>query len=252
MLFEGKMSIISMMRQMNKLTQIYKVLFRSYGAQGWWPLSDINGTNPTKTGSLRGYHIGDYSYPKDKSQIFEICVGAIATQNTSWIQSEKVILGLRNNKSLSSKVVLEMSADNLKEIMKPAGYFNQKAKKIKIMAAFLETKNYKKPTREELLGLWGIGEETADSILLYAFAKLEFVVDTYTKRIFSRLGFFAEDAKYRDVKDLFENNLSKDIKIYQEYHALIVEHAKRFCLKTKPLCSDCLLSRYCSFTKKRY
>lgn len=231
---------------MNKLTQIYDILLESYGLQGWWPLVNYKGQNPTKTGSLSGYHPGNYSYPKNKSEIFEIALGSIATQNTTWIQAEKVVMALNDLKALSAESVLLLDEKVLKDAMRPAGYFNQKTKKLKILAAFLRDTEYKEPSREELLSLWGIGEETADSILLYAFSKPEFKVDAYAKRIFSRLGFFKEKVKYSEVKELFERNVPKDFKVYQEYHALIVEHAKRSCLKNKPLCPECVLRNKCS------
>lgn len=232
---------------MNKIRKIYEILLKSYGPQGWWPLSDVYGTNPTKTGSLNGYHIGDYTYPKNQKQIFEICIGAIATQNTTWIQAEKVITSLNKLNSVTAKDVILLDDKILKDVMKPAGYFNQKTKKLKFLAEFIESRKYQTPTRKDLLSVWGVGDETADSILLYAFSEPEFVVDAYTKRIFSRLGFFASDAKYAEVKDFFETNLEKNVSVYQEYHALIVEHAKRSCLKAKPFCNSCILRRNCAF-----
>lgn len=232
---------------MNKVTKIYDVLLAAYGPQGWWPLVNVDGSNPTKTGSVSGYHPSDYSYPKNKSEIFEIAAGSIATQNTTWVQAEKVIVALNKLNALTAENLLALDDDVLKDAMRPAGYFNQKTKKLKILAAFLAESKYKTPTREELLGLWGIGEETADSILLYAFSQLEFKVDAYAKRIFSRLGFFDSRSKYSEVKAFFEENIPDDFIIYQEYHALIVEHAKRSCLKSKPLCNDCFLKQYCSY-----
>lgn len=232
---------------MNKLTEIYDILLASYGPQGWWPLVNVKGQNPTKTGSVSGYHPGNYTYPKNKSEIFEIAAGSIATQNTTWVQAEKVIIALNKLKALTAEAVLLLDEQVLQEAMRPAGYFNQKTKKLKILAAFLKDKKYKTPMRKELLSIWGIGEETADSILLYAFSEAEFKVDAYAKRIFSRLGFFEEPIKYGEVKELFETNIPKDFKLYQEYHALIVEHAKRSCLKNKPLCQGCVLRRECEY-----
>ncbi|MCC4771433.1 endonuclease III domain-containing protein [Methanosarcina sp. DH2] len=210
---------------------IYDYLFNSYGPQGWWPLTElhyIDGTNPTKTGSVRGYHPGDYTYPHTDSQQFEIICGALLTQNTSWQQVERALINLRQTNSLSPESILSIDPEALKEFIKPAGYYNQKAARLKTLAEwFLELKS-RIPQREELLSLKGIGPETADSILLYAFKQPSFVVDTYTRRVVSNLGLADEKAKYSEIKELFEENLPKDLVIYQEYHALLVEHAKRY------------------------
>ncbi|MFP4424032.1 MAG: endonuclease III domain-containing protein [Candidatus Woesearchaeota archaeon] len=200
----------------------YKSLLEKYGLQGWWPLLEVDGCNPTKTGSCRGYHPGDYSYPKNLRQRFEICIGSILTQNVGWINVEKALLNLSELKSIEAKELLLLSDEKLKEAIKPAGYYNQKAKKLRIFAEFFEQKRGK-PTREELLSLWGIGEETADSMLLYAYSEPTFVVDTYTRRIFDM-----KQESYGQVKEFFERNLPKDYRVYQEYHALLVEHAKVF------------------------
>ncbi len=212
---------------MNKIYQIYNMLLKLYGPQGWWPLLNCKGINPTKTGAIKGYHPNDYFYPKNSKQRFEICIGAILTQNTSWPQVEKALLNLKELKALTSEAIKKLNLEKLKQAIKPAGYFNQKAKKLKIFAEFYINLKGKTPTRDELLNVWGIGPETADSILLYAFKVPEFVVDAYTKRVFSHLGIINKTATYNKIKEIFENNLPKNLKIYQEYHALIVEHAKR-------------------------
>ena len=213
---------------MNELKQIYNKLLKAYGLQGWWPLVGHDGCNPTKTGSVNGYHPGDYSFPKDVGQRFEICVGAILTQNTGWPQVEKALVNLDKVCGISPNELLDIEEDKLKQAIKPAGYFNQKARKLKQFAEFYLELDGRIPLRDELLGVWGIGPETADSILLYAFSVPSFVVDAYTKRVLLGLGLIGDDAGYDDIKDLFESHLDKDFKIYQEYHALLVEHAKRF------------------------
>jgi len=212
---------------MKNLNKIYNLFLKAYGPQGWWPLINHKGSNPTKTGSIKGYHPGDYSIPRDDFERFEICVGAILTQNTAWPNVEKALMNLDRAKALDAKAIIKIDEDKLKEAIRPAGYFNQKAKKLKIFAEFYLGLKGKTPTREELLSVWGVGKETADSILLYAYHEPVFVVDAYTRRIFSLLGFFEKDADYDEIREMFEKALEKDFRIYQEYHALIVEHAKR-------------------------
>lgn len=212
------------------IKKIYDKLLEMYGPQGWWPLFDLHemGQNPTKTGSCQGYHPSDYSYPHNEKQKFEICIGAILTQNTSWTNVEKAIIALRENNTLYPEKIIKIDSKKLGEIIKPAGYFNQKSKKLKEFSSFFIGLGDKTPTREALLDIWGIGPETADSILLYAYRQAEFVVDTYTKRIFLNLGLITEKEKYDEIKIIFEDNLEFDYKIFQEYHALLVEHAKRY------------------------
>jgi len=228
------------------LLKIYNTLLKTYGYQGWWPLLSCKGTNPTKTGSMRGYHPGDYSYPKNNLQKFEIIIGTILTQNTSWQQAEKALINLNTINALSPSAIISLDSRMLRSAIKPAGYFNQKASYLKNAARFFILLDNKAPARDELLAVKGIGPETADSILLYAYSQPEFVIDAYTKRIFSHLEIIKREDNYPMIKQLFENNLPKDYKLYQEYHALLVEHAKR-CYARKPY-DDKLLGRY---AKKR-
>lgn len=205
----------------------YKELLDKYGYQGWWPLFDIK---PSKFNSFEdtpAYHPGDYSYPKTRKQRFEICLGAILTQNTSWKNVEKALLNLKRVGLFTPEKILNSSPENFKEAIRPAGYFNQKAKKLKVFSDFF-LRLKRQPKRRELLDLWGIGPETADSILLYAYKEPVFVVDTYTRRIFSGLSLIKGDEDYETIRKIFENNLPSDYRIFQEYHALIVEHAKNY------------------------
>lgn len=205
------------------MLKIYKKLFRSFGPQNWWPVSK-------KT--------------KDcLASRFEICVGAILTQNTSWQNVEKAISNLIANKMLSKEAMKSAKPGMLASLIRSSGYYKQKAKKLKIFANFSGD-----ITRENLLGLWGIGPETADSMLLYAYNKPCFVVDAYTRRIFTRLGFLKGGESYEEIRSLFEKNLPKDVKIYNEFHALIVRLAKTHCRK-KPLCENCPLSNECKSIK---
>ncbi|MBN1792607.1 endonuclease III domain-containing protein [Candidatus Woesearchaeota archaeon] len=211
--------------------EYYGALLKRYGPQGWWPILDLHharkGVNPTKSGSINGYHPGDFSYPRSEAQRFEICIGAILTQNTAWPNVEKALLNLKQLDCLDSGRLLALSEEILKGAIRPAGYFNQKARKLKVFAEFYASLKGRAPSRGELLGLWGVGPETADSILLYAFRVPVFVVDAYTRRIFSGMGWFEKDAEYESIRSFFESSLDGDYKLFQEYHALIVEKGKR-------------------------
>lgn len=230
---------------MNDVKKIYEILLKQFGPQGWWPLLGFDGANPTKTGSVRGYHPSFYQLPETDDQVFEVCVGAILTQNTSWTNVEKALVNLRGTGALSPKNILNVSDEKLKSAIRPAGYFNQKAKKLLVFAKFYLSLNNRSPARDELLNIWGVGNETADSILLYAFKIPIFVVDAYTRRIFSRFGLCSADASYEQVQELFHNALPKKHELFNEYHALIVELAKRNCTKNSPKCDSCPITKMC-------
>ncbi|OYT32516.1 endonuclease III [Candidatus Woesearchaeota archaeon ex4484_78] len=210
----------------DKLLQVFNILLDSYGPQGWWPIKGK-------------YSKDNFSRKLERDEVFEICVGAILTQNTAWKNVERA---LNNLYPLSPEKIKKLTLEELGNAVQPAGYFNQKAIYLKIFADyFLELKNA--PSRDELLSVKGIGNETADSILLYAFRRPEFVVDAYTKRLFARLGLI-ENLSYLETKRFFESNLKHDASLFQEFHALIVEHAKRHC-RSKPLCDGCCLRNIC-------
>lgn len=211
----------------NKIQNLYKALIKEHGPQGWWPLLSHKGTNPTKTGSINGYHPNDYSFPRNEKEKFEICLGAILTQNTSWPNVEKALSNLNKISNFTPESIIELNEKNLKEAIKPSGYFNQKTKKIIIFSKFFRALKGRTPLREELLSLWGIGPETADSILLYAYSVPSFIIDTYTRRMLKELDWIKGDESYDELKEIFEDSTEKDFKIYQEFHALIVEHSKR-------------------------
>ena len=181
---------------------------------------------------------------------FEVIVGAILTQNTAWSNVEKAIINLKRAEILSPKKLKAIPERSLAKLIRPAGYYNIKAKRLKHFISFLFSEyggsldrlssenTYK--LRKNLLDVNGIGPETCDSIMLYAFKKRIFVVDAYTKRIFSRHSIVARSADYHDVQKLFMDNLPKSGKLYNEYHALIVRLGKEFC-RTKPDCKNCPL-----------
>ena len=208
-----------------ELARIYERLLEEYGPQGWWPIVSDKceyGVNA----------------PRNRKEVFEICVGAILTQNTSWLNVEKALLNLKKGRLLDPGRIIR---SDIREAIRPAGYYNQKERKLKEFSRFF-IKLEGIPSREELLGIWGIGKETADSILLYAFNVPSFVVDAYTRRIFSGLKLVSDDAGYDDIRLFFERNLEKDAELYKEFHALIVEHAKRY-YSRKPYGRGCFLKR---------
>jgi endonuclease-3 related protein len=210
---------------------IYTKLYNLYGPQGWWPLINHEGSNQTKTGATNGYHPLNYDLPESRNDIYEIIVGAILTQNTAWTSAEKALLNLNRINALVPEKFLELSDNTLKEAIRCAGFLNQKAEYIREVTKFYISLDGRVPTREELLTVKGVGNETADSILLYGYKQPEFVVDAYTKRIFIHKGIINDKYNYTKIKNLFESVLTHDHAVYNEYHALIVEHAKRYYTK---------------------
>jgi len=203
------------------ILKTYHDLLKLYGKQGWWPLTESN-----------GYHPGNYAFSKTPNQSFEICIGAILTQNTNWKSVEVAISNLNHQQSLTPASLLALETSHLKEAIRPTGYFNQKSLYLQTFADFFLAMKEQIPSRDELLALRGIGEETADSMLLYAFKQPFFIVDSYTRRLFSDLGIVEMKECYSSIQKKFhavlEPELSgfKRIQVYQEYHALIVQHAK--------------------------
>ena len=224
--------------------EIFKKLLDAYSYQGWWPITDYEGENPTKTGSTQGYHPKDYSFPRNPSEQFEIIIGAVLTQNTSWPQVEKSIINLKKLINLTPFEILDLGEDEFKASIKPSGYFNQKYNYLRNIAEFYISLEGQTPKRKDLLSVKGVGPETADSILLYAYGEKEFVVDAYTRRIFSYLGLINENDSYNKIKKLFEDNFDGDVNDYQEYHALIVEHAKNHYFKKPYGIKDNILNNF--------
>lgn len=206
---------------------IYRRLLRLYGPQGWWPVTPPGELAPRYTGG-----------PADDRQRFEVAAGAILTQNTAWANASRAIESLNRLKALSPRAIDRMPLARLAVIIRSAGYYNQKAERLKTLASFFLSRA--RPTREALLALRGVGPETADSIMLYAFDEPYFVVDAYTRRLFGRLGLVNEMAPYEEIRLAFERNLPPRPGVYGEYHALVVEHGKRVCKKV-PNCKKCLL-----------
>ncbi|HOK66066.1 MAG TPA: endonuclease III domain-containing protein [Anaerohalosphaeraceae bacterium] len=204
------------------LMDIYRRLYTRFGPQHWWP-----GETP-----------------------LEVMIGAVLTQNTNWKNVERAIANLKAASLLDIRKLEQLSPDRLAELIRPAGYFNIKARRLKNLIAWLskrcsgQIESLKElPTgrlREELLSIRGIGPETADSILLYALEKPVFVVDAYTARILGRHHLLEEGAGYEEIQSLFESALPKDTVLFNEYHALLVRCGKEFC-KPKAACRGCPL-----------
>jgi endonuclease-3 related protein len=210
-----------------ELDAFANAMLRSYGPQGWWPLLGHAGSNPTRTGRLTGYHPGDFSFPRDDLQRFEICCGAILTQNTAWTNVEKALDGLTRQSLLSPSAILSAPDATLEFAIRSSGYFRAKTKKLRAFADFYRRQGGRTPSRDELLAVWGVGPETADSIRLYAYKEVEMVVDAYTIRVLCRHGFCRQPLHYARAKLFCEQRLPRTLEGYQEFHALVVEHAKR-------------------------
>jgi endonuclease-3 related protein len=204
-----------------------KALLDAYGPQGWWPLLFHPGTNPTSTGRLTGYHPGDFSFPRNEAERFEICVGAILTQNTAWTNVERALAWLSQGQLLSAQAILSAEPSVIETAIRPSGYFRTKTRKLKAFAQLYQGLAGRVPSREMLLAVWGIGPETADSMLLYAYGQAEMVVDAYTVRVLCHHGYCRPPLDYERAKRYCERRLPRSVESYQEFHALMVEHAKR-------------------------
>ena len=209
--------------------QVFTLLLKEYGEQNWWPADTP----------------------------FEVMLGAILTQNTSWTNVERAITALKEVCELTPAGILSLTLEQLQDAIRTSGYYRQKSLRVQGFCRFLmeeyggdisrmdgiETGEL----RARLLSFKGVGPETADSILLYALNRPIFVVDTYTIRLFSRLGLCEEIVKYNQVQSLFMDKLEHDALMFNEYHALIVKHAKEKCRKRMPECVECPLAELCVF-----
>jgi endonuclease-3 related protein len=231
----------------NQVFDIYLKLYDTYGPQGWWPFINYHGTNETKQGNRAGYHPLDYSFPRNEDEIFEVCLGSILTQNTTFTSVVKSLNNLNQNHCLNYKAIKKLPIETLKSLIKPSGYHNQKAVYLLEFINLFEQLNHRIPTRDELLSIKGIGPETADSILLFGYNLPQFKIDAYTKRLLTHYGLVSERANYHEMKMLMESELEKVLPdrqkrviVYQEYHALIVNHGKQFFSK-QPYGQGCFL-----------
>lgn len=205
------------------MIEIFNELYSIYGSQDWWPAETQ----------------------------FEVIVGAILTQNTAWHNVSIAINNLKKHGLLELFPLVEADANLVKTLIKPVGFFNIKYKRLMNVLNYIAEKGLDNPKfsnapidelRQELLDINGVGPETANSILLYAFERPIFVVDAYTRRLFSRLGYsWMENASYDEIQRYFMDRLPSDSGLYNEYHALIVMHSKIIC-KKNPFCWDCALT----------
>jgi endonuclease-3 related protein len=210
---------------------VYQKLYNHFGPSNWWPADTA----------------------------FEICVGAILTQGVNWLNVEKAIENLKKEGLLSVYGLNNAEVKVIAGAIKPALYYNQKARKLKDFCSHLVQEHHgdlkdlfakdSGLVRSELLSLWGIGKETADSILLYAGEHAVFVVDNYTKRLFNRLGVWQEDISYDQMQTRLIKGLPEEVDLFQEYHALIVIHGKNICMANKPKCDICPIKEFCVYHK---
>ena len=217
----GKVALIT-------LTTLYRELLRHFGPRNWWPADSP----------------------------FEVIIGAILTQNTSWRNVEKALENLKKHNALDPVVMERMKTEKIAGFIRSSGFYNQKARTIKGFLLYYKTKYNVKieftveetlgTLRKDLLQIKGIGEETADCILLYAFKKTTFVVDSYTKRIITRIGINSDVKSYKSLKRIIESSIPEDMAIYNEFHSLFVQLGREYC-RSKPLCNFCPVLRNCKF-----
>lgn len=217
--------------EQQKLQEIYGLLLAHFGRQHWWPADEP----------------------------FEVIVGAILTQSAAWTNVEKGIVSLKKATALSPQALRKLPENELSGLIHPCGYYNVKTFKLKAFVKWFGERfedSLEKmfagdaaSLRAELLEIYGVGEETADSILLYAGNKPIFVIDAYTRRIIHRLGLKPGGEKYRDYQTLFMDNLPRDARLFNEYHALLVALGKFYCLRRKPVCDGCPVRNHCSFIR---
>lgn len=211
------------------LMQIYHTLLEHFGPRGWWPADSR----------------------------LEVIIGAVLTQAVAWKNVTRAIDNLKLASLMDINAIIDIDEENLAQHITPALYHRQKARKLKALMSFIATEyngdldlmftELLPVLRKKLLAVWGIGPETADSILLYAGDKMIFVVDTYTKRIFYRLGMVEENISYQEMQEFLEHHIPQNLYIYNEYHALLVGLGANYCKKSRPRCSQCPLQNLCKY-----
>ncbi|MDE0015267.1 endonuclease III domain-containing protein [Candidatus Poribacteria bacterium] len=209
-----------------KLYSLYNQLLAQHGDRKWWPADTP----------------------------FEVALGAILTQATSWRNVEKAMENLRNAGAFTAEEIASISQTALEQLIRPSRYFRMKAQKVRAFVDYITERPMHvmfaqdvPQLREELLSIYGVGPETADTIILYAASKPSFVVDSYTYRLFSRLGWIEGKYNYAKLRAMFMDNLPHDVELFNEYHALIVRHGARVCHKRTPSCQECRLRESCEY-----
>lgn len=209
-----------------RLREVHDVLLAMYGPQNWWPARSA----------------------------FEVMVGAVLVQNTTWNGAARAVAALRNAGYLAPEAILAASPAVLARFIRSAGFLNVKTRRLRNLCRWLVSRGGiarlravdTAQLRHELLAVRGIGPETADAILLYAFRRPVFVIDAYLRRVLGRIGLIDPKAGYETLRDALETALGPDEPLYNEYHALLVEHGKRTC-RTKPRCEACMFREQCAF-----
>jgi endonuclease-3 related protein len=230
--FHVLLSAVYFQLSMDALLSIYGDLFSLWGPQGWWPL-----------GRGLGYHPGDYSLPRTNAGVFEVYLGAVLTQNSSWNGASMALEELRRRRCLQPSRLLALPEGELEEAIRPARYWKQKSRYLRGLSGFFMALRGRIPLRDALLAQAGIGPETADSILLYAYHQPVFVVDTYTRRIFTSLGVLTGKERYAEIQKMFTDALPNDPALFNEYHALIVRHARMYYSRQPHGINDPLMRR---------
>ena len=209
--------------------EIYRRLMAAFGPQGWWPGAE---------------------------EPLEVCIGAILAQNTAWRNAERALARLKDAGVMSTVALAALPPDELTELLRPSGTFRSKSLTVQAFVSHLVERyggdlsrmlaRAMDALRAELLGIRGIGPETADDILLYAAGRPSFVVDAYTRRIFTRIGVHLERDTYESWRVYFMDRLPADVTLFNEYHALLVHLGSRVCVKREPRCSECPVRTLCA------
>ncbi|MBI3588527.1 hypothetical protein HY095_04995 [Candidatus Micrarchaeota archaeon] len=234
-----------------KVECVYSLLNLRFGPQGWWPVTPKGGNRPAYSEE----NAGNLS----PTQRWEVCVGAVLAQNTNWKNAEKAVVALNAAGIDSPKKIIGTPLPQLSQLIRPSGHHNQKAEKLRALAEHI-VRHYGGNTemmlaegtrqlRAELLSIRGVGPETADSILLYALGKGAFVADAYTRRITQRVGLLDEGScgSYEKTRTFFETNSKKEVRHYNNFHALLVRLAKEHCSKNNLACGACPLRKECGY-----
>ncbi len=232
------------------LPLLYERLMDHFGPRLWWPVTPEEGGEPQYSGG-----------PRTDTQRLEVMLGAILAQNTAWRGAARALGNLYSAGLVDFQHLLEVPLEQLAPLLRPSGYFNQKALKIQALVRFINERfglSWQDLLRVEtaalrqlLLGVRGIGPETADCIVLYAACQPTFVIDSYTRRLLHRLGWAAENESYGSLKARFEAACARDTLLYQEFHALLDRQCVVYCLKRAPRCDECPLADICARTGVR-